>query len=47
MAERRSFFVLSTPKMSSELPLQQQFADLDKVEGMLTHWEQMLVALSC
>ena len=45
VAEQQASFVLSTPKMSSELPLQQQFADLDKVEGMLTHWEQMLVAL--
>ncbi len=38
-------FVLSTPKMSAELPAQQQPADVDKVEGMLAHWEQMLVAL--
>lgn len=38
-------YVLSTPKMSSELPMQQQAADVDKVEGMLTHWAQMLVAL--
>ena len=38
-------YVLSTPKMSAEVPAQQQPADVDKVEGMLAHWEQMLVAL--
>ena len=38
-------YVLSTPKMSAEVPVQQQPADVDKVEGMLAHWEQMLVAL--
>lgn len=38
-------YVLSTPKMSAEVPVQQQSADVDKVEGMLVHWEQMLVAL--
>ena len=38
-------FVLSTPKMSGEVPLQQQSADVEKIEGMLAHWEQMLVAL--
>ena len=43
--EMEQAFVLSTPKMSSELPLQQQSADVEKVEGMLAHWEQMLVAL--
>ena len=37
--------MLSTPKMSAEVPAQQQPADVDKVEGMLAHWEQMLVAL--
>ena len=31
--------------MSAEVPAQQQPADVDKVEGMLAHWEQMLVAL--
>lgn len=43
--EMEQAFVLSTPKMSSELPLQQQSADVEKIEGMLAHWEQMLVAL--
>lgn len=38
-------YVLSTPKMSAEVPAQQQPADVDKVEGMLAHWEQLLVAL--
>ena len=38
-------YVLSTPKMSAEVPAQQQPADVDKVEGMLAHWGQMLVAL--
>ena len=38
-------YVLSTPKMSAEVPAQQQPADVDTVEGMLAHWEQMLVAL--
>ncbi len=38
-------YVLSTPKMSAQVPAQQQPADVDKVEGMLAHWEQMLVAL--
>ena len=38
-------YVLSTPKMSAEVPAQQQPADVGKVEGMLAHWEQMLVAL--
>ena len=38
-------FVLSTPKLSLEVAIQQQLADLARVEGMLAHWEQMLVAL--
>ncbi len=43
--DREQAFVLSTPKMSSEVPLQQQSADVEKIEGMLVHWQQMLVAL--
>ena len=37
--------LLSTPKMNTDTPMQQLPAAHDKVEGMLTHWEQMLVAL--
>ena len=38
-------YALHTPKLSTEIPQQQQPAEVSKVEGMLTHWEQMLVAL--
>ncbi len=44
-AAQSETYVLSTPKMSAEVPAQQQPANVDKVEGMLAHWEQMLVAL--
>ena len=37
--------ILSTPKRNSEIPQQQQSADVEKVEGMFAHWEQMLVQL--
>lgn len=36
---------MHTPKQSLTIPVQQQTADVDKVEGMLQHWEQMLTAL--
>ncbi len=37
--------LLTTPKLTSEVPMQQMPADVQKVEGMLAHWEQMLVAI--
>ena len=37
--------LLTTPKTHTETPVQQQNADVQKVEGMLEHWEQMLIEL--
>lgn len=37
--------LLTTPKIQTETPVQQQTADVQKVEGMLEHWEHMLVEL--
>lgn len=37
--------LLTTPKINLDIPVQQQAADVQKVEGMLAHWEQMLVEL--
>lgn len=37
--------LLITPKINLEIPVQQQTADVQKVEGMLMHWEQMLIEL--
>ena len=44
-SERLQANLLTTPKINLEIPMQQQTADLQKVEGMLTHWEQMLIEL--
>jgi tRNA/rRNA methyltransferase len=43
--QRTQAHLLTTPKTQAEIPVQQQAADVQKVEGMLTHWEQMLIEL--
>jgi tRNA/rRNA methyltransferase len=43
--QAHSEHLLTTPKTNFETPVQQQTADVQKVEGMLTHWEQMLIEL--
>lgn len=37
--------LLTTPKLSTELPPQQQAVSFEKVEGLLAHWQHMLIEL--